>query len=543
MLHLLIVDDEILFVEGLKSELDWEALGIGQVFTAYNIRQAKEIFEVHRIDLMLCDIEMPRGNGLELLSWVKEVHPETESIFLTCHADFQYAQQAVQLGSFDYLLKPVPPSKLEMVIQKAREKISQKSELQQYSQYGQFWFRYQPLLIERFWLDILHQTIPSSPGAISKAAGDRNIPYSEEMRFLPLLMSIQRYHKDLSLRDEKILEYALQNSLEEMVTGLKKNVHIFALGERKLLAILSWDQGSLSEMEQLKAGCTAYIESCQQYFYCDLSIYMGKQAYGHEVAAIVRELSNLNKNNVAYSNKVFQLTGMPVNSSEDLTLPDMNVWSVMLKEGAVQEVFSEAEQFLSGLVNRSGLDAGVLHQFQHDLLQLVYYVLKLKGIQAHQLLRDSETLDLSERAVCSITDMKAWVRHIMSRSFQYARTVEQSQSVTERVKAYISLHMNDHELSREAIANHVYLNMDYMDRIFKKETGLSVTEYLTYERLNLAKELLAKTDLSIGSIALQAGYSNFAHFSKRFKSVVMMNPNEYRQQYSRSGKNAKSETE
>ena len=101
MYSLLIVDDEKIAVDGLKTIIDWDRAGISSIYTAFSRDQAEEIFEAHDIDILISDIEMPQGSGLELLEWVKNNYPETEAFFLTCHADFIYAKQAIQLGSID----------------------------------------------------------------------------------------------------------------------------------------------------------------------------------------------------------------------------------------------------------------------------------------------------------------------------------------------------------------------------------------------------------------------------------------------------------
>jgi len=88
MYRLLIVDDEAFIANGIKSSVDWHKLGIVSVSIASNVRQAKEEFQNQPFDMMICDIEMPQGSGLELYEWVREEYPQTECIFLTCHADF-----------------------------------------------------------------------------------------------------------------------------------------------------------------------------------------------------------------------------------------------------------------------------------------------------------------------------------------------------------------------------------------------------------------------------------------------------------------------
>ena len=88
MVHLLIVDDEDLTVKRLQSSIQWESLGISQVFSAFSMGQAQKLFREQQIDIMLCDIEMPAGSGLELLQWVREQGYQTINIFLTGHANF-----------------------------------------------------------------------------------------------------------------------------------------------------------------------------------------------------------------------------------------------------------------------------------------------------------------------------------------------------------------------------------------------------------------------------------------------------------------------
>jgi two-component system response regulator YesN len=528
MAKLLLVDDEIHAVEGINSAVNWEKLGVSAVYTAFNIHQAKEIYSRTSIDIMLCDIEMPQGSGLEMLAWVREHHPDTESIFLTCHADFHFAKQAIQLGSFDYLLKPVPIPELESVIAKAINKNKEKSIQSEYSQYGQYWIQHQPLLIERFWLDILNRTIPSHPNAIRRAAEDRNIPYSERMKFLPILITVKRWHKKLNIRDQKILEYALRNSSEEMLLKLGSYGQLIPLDKGAMIAILSFEIWRDTEEVRLRQSCEKFVTSCHDYFYCDLSCYIGDQSYAYELPAMVDQLHTLEKNNVAFDNRVLILNGRPF-SSASLQEPKFHVWSAMLKEGSRDKLASEVTHYLEELAHAAGLDAKKLHQFDQDFLQMLYSFLQSSGIQARQLFSDDKSMEMSIHACRSITDMITWTTHIVGKAVEYARSVEQTWTVVDRVMGYISNNI-DQALTREDIAKHVFLNPDYLDRIFKKEKGVSVTEFVVRERMAVAKDLLGKTDLPIYAVATQVGYSNFSHFSRTFKKYANRNPIEFRQE-------------
>ena len=105
-MKLLIVNDESIVADAMKEEIPWVEYGVKWVYVAYDAESAKEIIRRIDIDILLSDIEMPRENGLELLRWVREQEKEIECIFLTCHAKFIYAQDAINLRCCDYILTP-----------------------------------------------------------------------------------------------------------------------------------------------------------------------------------------------------------------------------------------------------------------------------------------------------------------------------------------------------------------------------------------------------------------------------------------------------
>ncbi|MBB6633391.1 response regulator [Cohnella thailandensis] len=523
MTRLLIVDDEPFIVNGLKLSLDWERIGVSAVLTAHNARQAKEIFRADQVDIMLCDIEMPEESGLELLVWVKEHSLSTESVFLTCHADFAFARQAIELGSSDYILKPVPPEKLEAVILKVIDKIRKQNQLAEQSR---SWVQHHPLFIERFWLDLVHLVIPPGESAVRQAIRERKMPYPADMKVWPVLIHVQRWHKKLQSRDEKILEYALKNAAEESIREWGSQAIVITLDGRKLLALIPVQPGSAPCPERLQTLFGAYIQSCRPYFYCDLSCYIGQATPVHEIASRTRQLLALQANNVSYDNRVF-LQGASEEPRSTAPMPDMKVWYVMLTKGSKSQLIQEAERYLNSLANRSGFDAVSLGHFHQNFLQILFAFLQQKNIEARHLFGDSISAELSAQAPHSIPDMLDWVKHVTEKAIRQVQEIEQSHSVVEKACRYIDAHL-DRELSREALAAQFYLNPDYMDRLFKKETGKSMKEYMWQERLRVAEELLAKTELPVTEIALQVGYSSISAFTRLFKKHTDLNPSEYR---------------
>ena len=124
-ISILIVDDDKLLVEKLEETVNWSGIGIDMVFTANNIRQAQKLLEEYPIEMLLCDIDMPQGNGLELLEWIRYKKLDIECTFLSSYANFAYAQMALKLSSREYLLKPIEREKICDILARLNQEIEE----------------------------------------------------------------------------------------------------------------------------------------------------------------------------------------------------------------------------------------------------------------------------------------------------------------------------------------------------------------------------------------------------------------------------------
>lgn len=126
-MNVILVDDEEVAVNALRRRVDWKKYGFEEVYVANSARQAQEVFQSHAISVMVSDIEMPQGNGLELFEWVKVYYPAVECVYVTCHPEFDYVRKALQLGSADYILKPIDYEELDRVLCQLVERCSRHS--------------------------------------------------------------------------------------------------------------------------------------------------------------------------------------------------------------------------------------------------------------------------------------------------------------------------------------------------------------------------------------------------------------------------------
>lgn len=354
MLKLLIVDDQKTVVDGLLNLIDWQSVGIDLALGANSAAEARRVLNEHRIDVMLCDIEMPVENGLSLVSWMREQGMDSKCIFLTAHAEFSYAQKSVGLGAFDYVVQPAPYTQIKEAVARA---------------------------------------VDSLRGEESRRS-TQEAPMAENQSEQP---------------EEKELWGAECDLLESAERTLKK----------------------MRESERSDQEC--------------------------------------------------------------------------------------AQELYDRLVNAIEQETGDADVFWRETLV------------------DSDSYDIYRRAPISLTDTMKLVRLcVKCLNNQEPR---QERDVVEEVIRYINENL-DREIQRQDLADHVYLHPDYLNRLFKKETGKTLKEFVIEHKMDEARKMLQVTRLPVSIIAAKVGYDNFSHFSYAYKKVTGCSPLESRNAYQKGGNGA-----
>lgn len=120
MFKVMLIDDDVPMLKVLRQMIDWDALQLHIVGSTYSSAKALHMFQETWPDIVVTDIGLPQKNGIELAEAFRGMKPDTRVIFLTCHEDFHYAQQAIKLNADDYLLKDqLTAAQLEQSLQKS----------------------------------------------------------------------------------------------------------------------------------------------------------------------------------------------------------------------------------------------------------------------------------------------------------------------------------------------------------------------------------------------------------------------------------------
>lgn len=216
-MQILLVDDDRFVLHALQSKIDWPNLGVTRIFTAANMQQAQEIIQNERINLLISDIEMPQGSGLELLAWLRNEGNQVQTIFLTNYADFNYAQKAIELQSFEYYLKPIDYEKLTLIIKKALLKVKGEKNFADYDSEAK-----KHIFESLFWERALSKPRPGKVAELLTTDDFKELTFDEDTDYALSLMTLFPYHvnwEPFKITADSDLTRTVQTTIEELRKG------------------------------------------------------------------------------------------------------------------------------------------------------------------------------------------------------------------------------------------------------------------------------------------------------------------------------------
>ena len=481
-MKLLIVDDQSTVVQGLLHCTNWAAMGFTVVDTALNAVDAKASLLRQEAEVMLCDIEMPMESGLDLLDWLRQRGMTTRCIFLTAHAEFKYAQEALRLGGFDYIMQPAPYEQVTDAVSRALDNVKEEWAALELQSRGAVFDDQKKEIVETMLRGFL---LGNAPGSSLTAFEELSLVPRRERECWVALMQPLRWKQGEEPWELSLLSTAVGNMSSEVFTPLQVlSVTVAIPAEQCLVLVLQSRVGEPLEADYITRQLNYLQSACAQYIHCEAAFYPeGPQPFEQ--------------------------------ASE--------IYQKLLQAGCAQAMEQEACQLLDKLTANNQLNSQTLRYFYQDFMQMLFSLPEKK--RQDDMFREPEALELYRNGMKTVPDMKALVHYVAS--VWDSETEENSQSTVEIIMAYIAEHL-ENELRREELAEAVHLNPDYMARLFKKETGMNLKDYIIQQKMQEAQSLLCTTNLPISLIAAKVGYTNFGHFSTSYKKFYHKTPQEER---------------
>lgn len=519
----IVIDDDLSTVEVIISNTDWDKFHIDKVHKAYNIAAAKKIFLEHDISVAVCDIEMPMGSGLDLIKWARENNIDTEFVFLTSHEKFDYARQAIEYKASGYVVKPFNADRMEAELTTALQKRSDRSKIIKAAQYEEWYAGSLEYVEGSFWDDVLQQRILADRGIIGKEIERRRLLVDPDEKYRLILIASgntegieETRGKDYAgLYEKELSEYVAKCLGGGAISSRIVNYHLKNL---IYTAVVAASDISFPGQE--------FVDGAKEKLKNVITVYIGNPCSIEKLYETRLHIEELDKNNVASKGRIFHENDEIVLASEKGHMLDQEQIRLLLNEKKKKELLNLLKFSMESLAAQKKLSAAALTEIKQDLLQIVFVYLHSKEIQANQLFANEAFVSLDDQATESLVNMMRYQVHLISCTIDYVSEVEQSDSIVQRAKKYVHDHYKE-DISRTEIAESVFLTPEYMAKMFKKETGISLKQYISDYRISVAKELLSRPGARISDVACEVGFDNFSYFSTVFKKTTGYTPNEY----------------
>ncbi|HHV13749.1 MAG TPA: response regulator [Clostridiales bacterium] len=528
-MNICIVDDQVDIVKGIIRAVNWEELGVDNVFYAYNIQDAKEIINVHSIQIILCDIEMPMGNGIELLRWVKQRKEKIEFILLSAHAEFEFAQEAVKLGCFDYILQPAPYSEIQQVLARAVKHQKNTNEMLEIYDYGRYWKKQERDILDTVLKPYLLKNDQSCKTVIEKMH-TMGYKLQQDTKVIPILIHMIGNRKPEGMWEDDLIRYAFDNILCEIFnlnTGQYLSTQLDLMNCAFL--ILS-DNVSGVSVDQLQK----FVQFCEEALHFSVTCYLGNEVEFQDLYEEMGTLYDMEQNNVIYKSAVHTKQRWKIMQSYHLVQPDMEKWEKMMEQGCYKEVRKEMLELLDTWNEEDIVNIKILENFYQSFIQMFFHIISYKKVKVHDFFVEDVIFEKYIHAHHSVEDMCKLVEYAMH-FLEHIDANDAGQSYIEKACMYIGEHI-EKDISRTKLAELLYISPEYLSRLFKKEMGMTLSDYVIYEKMKLAYSYLINTDILVSDIAIRVGYKNFSHFSQTFRKVYETSPMHIRKQYEKERK-------
>lgn len=514
-MKLLIVDDEELTRTGVISSLDWNCLGIEEVLQADDGLHGLEIAKRHRPEIILCDVRMPRMDGISMLENLEEVLPDTIPIFMSGYSDKEYLKAAIKLKAVNYIEKPFSISEIESAIREARELYIQKM----HSRRG----------------ETLH-----SMETASRLALQLTVPYGSNSR------EIAQFLADLNFT---------MNSGTWFTSFIVKTNLFF---ETSAPSMPDFYQNLCAFLEPMHIQCI-YLEKKMQYlvyflfsqtepssrslksvgtFLCSYFAEFGHYSIvrGDSVCGLARAYQAYTSAVILLQNSFFFPENILLTPSDSENMSEI---SEDIFAGSPAETFSAALSALDQAAAETLLKKlfDIFYQnprFLQNPVKDLYYklFLALEDARHQQKISVSGNIESIAETIdnCfTFSELHQALSGQTQEFFESAADTSQENPTIFMIKEYISKNYMNETLSVKDISTHAFLSTSYVCTFFKNETGQTLNQYITEYRMEKAKRLLKDARFRIADISSRVGYSDGNYFGKSFKKYCGLSPSEYRE--------------
>lgn len=522
--RVLLADDEEEIRAGISRTIDWESLGFELTGEADNGRDALELAEAIRPHVVLTDIKMPFLDGLELCRLLAARLPATKFVVFSGFDDFEFAKQAIQMNVSEYILKPINAAELAEVLKKLRAQLdAERAERQDQEALRRRYEESLPVLRGLFFSRLLDGHMP--PDQVAERAARLDIDLRGGACAAALI------HLDGAGDRRELLSLSVQQLFDENLRPPQDGAfHTFLYNDAvALVAVLPGEDAVYPLMDEIGR----VSELVRSYLGQPLTVGVGLPCAGPEGLGRSAEeaRSALDYRVLIGGGRVIYIGDLEPDRTARLAFEeeDQRALAAAVKLGTRSQV----ETVVQGLMERvgaTGLALGQCHLFFLELTVCLTKLARSGGLEVEDVFGPGFTGAVSITEFSSLEELGGWCRDRCLRLWELLgrQRTDSAWRTVEEAKSYIDHNYADSELSVESLCTHLHLSPAYFSTLFKRETGMSFTAYVTNVRMERAAALLRETDEKTYRIAEETGYTDPNYFSYVFRRRFGVSPSKYR---------------
>lgn len=524
----IIAEDEKLIRNGILNSIDWSSLDAEVSGLAKNGSEALSLIKEQSPDILLTDIKMAGGNGLELIKNAKIHVPDLKVVIISGYNSFEYAQQAIKLGVKDYILKPIDLEKLLMILQKITDEIkTERNDKDDVRKLEDFYRDSRQILVNEFFRELLF-------GVITEEDIDKQIEaysFSTGVKsFCPVIL----YTEIKNPIDWASLKSDLISVIEPVLKRWGLNIESLFLMPNEIIYTDITFVLSLSNQEQEINTILPDIKTAIEQL---TEISLLAIGAGETTSSLVDLSFSYQK---AKTHALFSMiSGLNSKGSSaeasDFTLP-VNIYETTRKLNTIFRYNDKnrLEEFLKPVEDELADPDVDLNNKRTILRNLFVCVLAAGdelGSPVREVFPDLMALFryINLKTIPELFTKIKWACNMII-SQQQTRDERSGKDLMEKARTYIHENYSDPLLSLEMVSAHLSLTPAYFSRLYKEVHGVSYIETLSGLRMEKALNFLRyNPEMKISAIAVNVGFNSPSYFNYIFKKTYGKSPREFRE--------------
>lgn len=525
------IDDDPLILRRLHQILNWTSLGFQILPDATNGEMGlKQILE-NPPDLIICDINMPDMDGLTLAEKTKQIFPNIQFIILTVNDSFGCAQKALNIGVDHYLLKPIDVEKLSDMISKFLKTLDSSQQEKIYvDTLKDKALLSEKMIQEKFlnWLVTGRQ--PLTEEQLRERFEFYRIPiHAQEYQILSIHVNSFENHITHVSNTEELIKLA-RNTIEDSLCNYS-NWAIFSDSFYNLNIILGF-----SDTNDYSRPSTDFIgkmmrENLRFQLNIPVTVFFSRRYQGaRNLYCCYYETKFLYQYTTAVKDMGVLSFDEYIETSLDSSFDFDTLRSDTLKQLRSGN-YDQLTKHISSTLH-TALRIGSLESF--NMLRIDFVMTGILFLHENRTgLRDvfqkhfsplAEILEYNDAEDC-IVFLTNYFRKIID--YTVKNKISPHRRIVENCMELIAENLSSQTLSVKWLADQIYINENYLSRLFKTETGIALNRYIMKKRLESAKHHLDCGSTNLQQIALSVGFSDPFYFSKCFKKEFGIAPSKY----------------